>query len=138
MPWVPYVVPRFDVRFALLSGLATGLYLGAAVWGWGEASSFLAHPARRGLVVSSMALTAAAWFSGLSAFSRGRRAASGARWIFVPLAIVSLGLAWLPPYADRRNLGTLDGDVARYLGLVTFLIGSLITIGVLLSIASRA
>jgi protein-S-isoprenylcysteine O-methyltransferase Ste14 len=131
------VVPQCDARFALWSGLATGLYVGVAVWGWGDASSFIAHPARLGLVVSSMALTAAAWFSGLSAFSRGQHAAPGGRWIFVPLAIVSLGMAWLPAYADRRNLGTLDGDAVRCLGLVTFLIGSVIRLLAVYALGNR-
>jgi protein-S-isoprenylcysteine O-methyltransferase Ste14 len=45
------------------------------------------------------------------------------RWIFVPSAAGMLFLFWLIPYLDRRDLWSLDGDVARYLGLALFTLG---------------
>jgi protein-S-isoprenylcysteine O-methyltransferase Ste14 len=32
-------------------------------------------------------------------------------------------LAWLPAYTDRRAIGTIDGDLVRYIGLALFVIG---------------
>ena len=130
-------MPRFEPRFALLSGTVTSLYLGLTVWAWGEPSGFFGHPARLGLVGASVILTVVSWFSGISGFSRGRRASPGGKWIFAPLAILALGMAWLPPYADRHNLGTLDGDAARYFGLLAFLAGSLIRLMTLFALGNR-
>ena len=48
-----------------------------------------------------------------------------------------MGLAWLPPYADRHNLGTLDGDATRYFGLLAFLAGSLIRLMTLFALGNR-
>ena len=130
-------MPRFEPRFALLSGVFTLLYLGLTVWAWGVPSAFFGHPARIGLVGASVILTVVSWFSGISGFSRGRRASPGGKWIFAPLTILALGMAWLPPYADRHNLGTLDGDAARYFGLLAFLAGSLIRLMTLFALENR-
>ena len=46
-------------------------------------------------------------------------------------------MACLPPYADRHNLGTLDGDAARYFGLLAFLAGSLIRLITLFALGNR-
>ena len=46
-------------------------------------------------------------------------------------------MAWLPPYVDRHNLGTLDGDAARYFGLLAFLAGSLIRLMTLFALGNR-
>jgi hypothetical protein len=98
-------MPRFEPRFALLSGTVTSLYLGLTVWAWGEPSGFFGHPARIGLVGASVILTVVSWFSGISGFSRGRCASPRGKWIFAPLTILALGMAWLPPYADRHKPG---------------------------------
>ena len=37
-----------------------------------------------------------------------------------------VAMVWFPPFADRRNLWTLDGDTVRYTGLLLFLIGGTI------------
>jgi protein-S-isoprenylcysteine O-methyltransferase Ste14 len=102
------------------------VYLALAVSAWGNVSGFFGHPARIGLVASSALLVVIACFSGTSAFSGGRRESAGSRWIFAPLFFLALAFAYLPPYADRHDFWTLDGDLVRYVGLVVFLIGSTI------------
>src|ERR1700682_893889 len=71
-------MPRFEPRFALLSGTVTSLYLGLTVWAWGEPSGFFGHPARIGLVGASVILTVISWFSGISGCSP--RPTRLARW----------------------------------------------------------
>ena len=115
---------RFDFRLALVSGGATLVYLALALWAWGDVAGFFGHPARLGLVIATAVLMIVASFSGISAFSRGRRESAGSRWVFAPLFLFALTLAFLPPYTDRRNLLTFDGDLVRYLGLVAFVVGS--------------
>jgi protein-S-isoprenylcysteine O-methyltransferase Ste14 len=37
--------------------------------------------------------------------------------------VLGLVLGWLPAYTDRLDIGAIDGDVARYLGLTLYLVG---------------
>jgi protein-S-isoprenylcysteine O-methyltransferase Ste14 len=104
----------------LLGG--TVLFLGLAALGWGSVSGLLAHRARAGFVALSLLATLVGLLSPVS-FSSGEREDVRARWIFVPSAAGMLLLFWLVPYLDRRDLWSLDGDVARFLGLGLFALG---------------
>jgi protein-S-isoprenylcysteine O-methyltransferase Ste14 len=130
-------VPRFDPRVALLSSASTLLYLSVTVWTWGDVPSFFGHPVRLGLVVASALLSLAACFSGFSGFSRGQRASAGGTWLLVPLAVIGLALAWVPPYGERRGWGTLDGDALRYIGLLAFVVGSLLRLAAVFALGAR-
>jgi len=55
--------------------------------------------------------------------SAGQREDVHNRWIFLPLALVGLAFAYLPPYADRHDLFLVDGDGVRYLGLLLYILG---------------
>ena len=48
-----------------------------------------------------------------------------------------LVLAWLPAYADRHDLATLDGDATRYVGLALLLIGCVLRIGPMFALGHR-
>jgi protein-S-isoprenylcysteine O-methyltransferase Ste14 len=61
--------------------------------------------------------------------SSGRREDAKNRWIFLPIMILGILLAWLPAYTDRRDVWTIDGDAVRYVGLVLFVIGGFLRIG---------
>lgn len=113
------------------------VYLALAVWAWGDVSDFFSHPARLGLVIGSGILAVVASFSGISALSGGRREFVSGRWIFAPLFCLALALAYLPPYADRHDFWTLDGDLVRYLGLATFLLGSILRLVSMFVLGSR-
>jgi protein-S-isoprenylcysteine O-methyltransferase Ste14 len=117
---------RVNVRLVLWSSIATFLYLAVLVWAWGDWRSFFAHPARLSAVVAMVVLVVAIWFSGASGLSPGIRESRGSRRIFVPLILITVAMVWFPPFADRRNLWTLDGDTVRYTGLLLFLIGGTI------------
>jgi protein-S-isoprenylcysteine O-methyltransferase Ste14 len=106
----------------LISVVSTALYLGLAAWGWGGWSALLAHPARVGaVVVTVVALVAATFTSGN--LSGGRREDTKNRWILIPFFVLGFVLAWLPAYTDRHEVGTIDGDMARYGGLAFYIIG---------------
>lgn len=82
----------------LLMTVSAALFLGLAAWGWAC------------LVV--VLLTVAALFSGINLCGCKRPDTRG-RWIIAPFSLIFLAVAWLPAYADRRDLGTLDGDAVR-------------------------
>jgi protein-S-isoprenylcysteine O-methyltransferase Ste14 len=84
------------------------LFFGLVIVGWGDLAGFFAHPARLGLVLVTIGLSILALLSGANV-SAGQREDVHNRWIFLPLALVVLAFAYLPSYADRHNLLTLDG-----------------------------
>jgi len=106
----------------LFTTVSMSLYIGLAVWGWGGWSAFMAHPARAGAVAATVVLSVAAMFTSGN-ISSGRREDTKNRWIFLPFLVLGFVLAWLPAYTDRRDIWTIDGDAARYLGLAVFVLG---------------
>jgi protein-S-isoprenylcysteine O-methyltransferase Ste14 len=87
----------------------------------------VAHPARAALIVLTFVSTLAALASPVN-LSSGEREDVANRLIFVPTIAGMLLLFWLLPYLDRRELWTLDGDTARYLGLAILIVGSVLRI----------
>jgi protein-S-isoprenylcysteine O-methyltransferase Ste14 len=112
------------------------LYIGLAVWGWAGWSAFMAHPARAGAVVAMLVISVAAMFT-RGNISSGRREDSANRWIFLPFLVLGFVLAWLPAYTDRRDVGTVDGDAVRYLGLVLFIAGSVLRVAAVFVLGRR-
>src|SRR5262249_59199243 len=53
--------------------------------------------------------------------------------------ILALGwvLAWLRGSTDRHDIGTIDGDAVRYLGLALFVLGSVLRIGAVFVLGRR-
>jgi protein-S-isoprenylcysteine O-methyltransferase Ste14 len=109
----------------LITAVNVTLYIGLAVLGWGGWSALVAHPARAGAVVATLAKTVAAMFTSGN-ISSGRREDIRNRWIFLPFLVLGLLLGWLPAYTDRRDVGTIDGDAVRYLGLVLYVVGGVL------------
>ena len=109
----------------LIITASSSLYLGLAVWGWGGWSAFVAHPARVGLVVVTVVLSVAAMFTSGN-LSSGRREDTRNRWILLPFLVLGVVVGWLPAYTDRREIGTIDGDAVRYLGLALFVVGCIL------------
>jgi len=105
---------------AVLIGAA--VYLGLSVLAWGSLSAFLSHPARIAFVAELFVLSVAGIFAGGN-LSSGVREDRGNRWVLVPFTVIGLLAAFLPAYTDRLNLWTIDGDVARWIGVVLFGVG---------------
>jgi protein-S-isoprenylcysteine O-methyltransferase Ste14 len=53
----------------------------------------------------------------------GEREDRANRWVLVAFALIGLLDGYLPAYTDRRGFWTLDGDPARWLGVVLFAAG---------------
>lgn len=117
---------RFEPRIAIISTFALIAQIAVIILAWGDWNSFFAHPARRELVVALVLLTVVAWFSGSSGISSGKSASPQSKRILLWFMVLLLAMTIIPPYADRHDLWTIDGDATRYLGLALFWIGSVI------------
>jgi protein-S-isoprenylcysteine O-methyltransferase Ste14 len=104
------------VRFLLVI-VATAIYLGLAVLGWGGFGPFFSNPARVALVVVFAALCIVAFFAGGNV-SPGEREDRSNRWIIWAVTVVGLLSAYLPAWTDRIDFWTLDGDAVRWIGVV--------------------
>jgi protein-S-isoprenylcysteine O-methyltransferase Ste14 len=118
-------VPKWGMT--LLTAASVALYLGLAAWGWGGWSAFVAHPARAGAAVATVVIAVAAAFTSGN-ISSGRREDTRNRWIFLPILVLGVVLAWLPAYTDRRDIWTIDGDAVRYAGLALYVAGSILRV----------
>ena len=107
----------------ILLGSAASFWL--AFLGYGSPTRFFAHPALVALAIATALMVAAALFVGGN-LSPGEREDRSNRWVLVAFAILGLLNAYLPAWADRRNIGTLDGDTLRWIGVVLFTIGGVL------------
>jgi len=110
----------------LLGALVVTLgYLGVNVLAWGDWQSYFAHPARASMAVLLVVISLASLFTEVN-LSTGKREDAQNRWIFVPIILLSIPMAFLPAYMDRRELWTIGGDGIRYLGLGLFVAGAIL------------
>jgi protein-S-isoprenylcysteine O-methyltransferase Ste14 len=118
-------LPKWGI--VLFTAVSLALYIGLAVLGWGGWSAFMANPVRAGAVIATVVIAVAAMFTSGN-ISSGRREDTRNRWIFLPFLAIGLLLARLPAYTDRRDIGTIDGDAMRYLGLTIYVVGSVLRV----------
>src|SRR5262249_17318997 len=48
------------------------------------------------------------------------------RWVLGAFGLLSVLLAYLPAYTDRRNVWTIDGDAVRWAGFAVFTLGGIL------------
>jgi protein-S-isoprenylcysteine O-methyltransferase Ste14 len=116
--------------------VSLALFLGLAAWGWDGWRPLLAHPARAAACVVMILTTLATLFADVG-FSAFHRDGIGGFWLLVPITVMSVALAGLPAYDDRRNLVTLDGDVVRYLGVALLAIGGVLRVWPMYTLGRR-
>jgi protein-S-isoprenylcysteine O-methyltransferase Ste14 len=112
---------------ALGSFVASVLFVAVGMLAWGSATAYLAHPARALAATYVLVLTVIAVRSGVN-FSAGKREDARNRWVFLPFVVGSVAYAWLPPYMDRHDLWTIDGDTARWLGFAVLVLGGVLRV----------
>ncbi len=116
-------IPGIRLIAATLFG--TFCYLALAVLGWGGFAPFFAHPARTVLAVSTLLMSVAALFSEGN-LSVGVREDRGNRWVLAAFGLIGLLQGYLPAYTDRHDFWTIDGDIARWAGVVLFTVGGIL------------
>lgn len=107
---------------AILTLLATAAYLGLAVLGWGDVTSFFCRPAFIALTVVLFTMAGVALFS-RGNLSPGTREDRGNRWVIAAFTVIGLADGILPAYTDRWEIWTIDGNAVRWVGVVLFAIG---------------
>jgi protein-S-isoprenylcysteine O-methyltransferase Ste14 len=115
----------------------TLLFLAIVIWGWGDWRTFFSSPARTGASILALAVAIAYGFSKSSGLRIGRLEDPSSRWIFVPLIIIAVAFAWLPPHLERLNRWTIDGDTVRYLGLIITAIGGYVRVATVFELGHR-
>ena len=105
-------------KAALVATTIAGVvvYLGLAVLAWGDFVGFFSKPAFIGLTIVTLALAVAAFLSSGS-MSAGVREDRSNRWVIAAFGVIGLMLAIVPPYADRRDFLTIDGETIRWFGV---------------------
>src|SRR5262249_10302005 len=117
---------RWPLRL-VVNAIGTCVYAGLAILGWGGFRPFFSHPALVALTVVLIALSAVAFFAGGN-LSPGVREARSNRWVIAVFTVIGFLNAYLPAYADRKELWTLDGDTIRWLGVALFAAGGALRI----------
>jgi protein-S-isoprenylcysteine O-methyltransferase Ste14 len=120
-------LPSLKLTLATLAG--TLAYLGLAILGGGGVAAFFAEKARLALAVVIVALSLAALFSGGN-LSPGESEDRGNRWVLVPLTVLGLLGAYLPPYTERIGFWIIandqGGDAVRWLGVALSILGGVL------------
>jgi protein-S-isoprenylcysteine O-methyltransferase Ste14 len=111
-------------RLAMLaiSFASTLVFIGLAALGAGGAAAFLARPPFVAVAAISLALAIVAAFSE-GHLGAGAREDRGNRWVLPVFGALALLEGFLPAYADRLDLLTLDGETLRWAGVLLFAIG---------------
>jgi protein-S-isoprenylcysteine O-methyltransferase Ste14 len=114
-------------RLAFITIVATLVYLGLAILGWGGFTAFFSHPALIALTAATFALSGAALFTSGN-LSPGEREDRANRWVIAAFGLIGLVAAYLPAYTDRKGIWTIDGDAVRWLGVALFAAGGALRI----------
>jgi protein-S-isoprenylcysteine O-methyltransferase Ste14 len=123
---------------SVLSTLALfGLSYAAFSLGRGDWVAFFRSPARLGALGVSLALSAAAAWSGFGGMNPGKKEDRRNRWIFGPFVVLSLALAVLPAYLDGRDLWADDEAVTPYLGLAVLTFGGTVRLAAVYALGRR-
>jgi protein-S-isoprenylcysteine O-methyltransferase Ste14 len=111
---------RFVVVF-----IAVGIQVGLIVLGMGGLAWFYSHPALKALAIVGVVLLVASIFTEGS-LSPGEREDRDNRWVLVAFGSISLLVSYLPPYTDRMDFWTIDGETTRWIGVALFAVGGAI------------
>jgi protein-S-isoprenylcysteine O-methyltransferase Ste14 len=103
------------------------IYLGLAILGWGGLEAFFSHPALVALTIVLVVVSCVASYAGGS-ISSGEREDRSNRWVLIPFIVLGLAASYVSAYTDRVDFWTIDGDAARWSGVVLFGAGALLRI----------
>jgi protein-S-isoprenylcysteine O-methyltransferase Ste14 len=109
-------------KLAIFAVVATLVYLGLAILGWGGFAGFFSQPALIALASTLVVLTGVALFSGGN-LSPGECEDRANRWVIAAFGAIGVVAAYLPAYTDRKGFWVLDGDSVRWLGVGLFAAG---------------
>jgi protein-S-isoprenylcysteine O-methyltransferase Ste14 len=114
--------------FILALQLLPPTFLVFAGWGFDHLSDFFSNPARCGLAALTLiaALAAIVFRLDASPLRRGATPLGSQSIELIILLVLSLALLWFLPFADRRNILTLNHQYWRYFGLLLCVAGIIV------------
>lgn len=107
-----------------------------AVLGEGGLRAYFSRPPLIAIAVLIVALTIAALFSEGS-MSSGEREDRSNRWVLPVFGVLLLGIAILPPFTDRMDFLTIDGEAIRWLGVALFAAGGVLRLWPVFTLGRR-
>ncbi len=130
------MIHRPSWGLTLITVVSVVTFFGLAAWGYGSWSELVADPVRASAlgVIGLAALVSLG--SGIHLGGCARPDAEG-RWRLIPLALISLAIAILPPLAARRGIGTFGGALIPYLGLVMLTFGAVFRVAPMFLLGDR-
>ena len=87
--------------------------------GW---KAFVSHPSLIALAAVTLVMLVAAPFSNVN-LNSGEKEDRANRWVFIAFSIIALASAVVPPYADRIDFWTIDGETTRWIGVAVYVLG---------------
>lgn len=120
----------------LVTGVSLACFFALPALGWGEPRGLIEHPARAGAFLVIALAAAVSLFSGINLAGCVRADSKERRWL-APLVAISLLMAVVPAYDDRRELATIDGDATRYAGLALMVVGAILRVGPMFVLGRR-
>ena len=111
------------IRRAILVLAGTLIYLGIAILIRGGFRAFFSQPALTAVAIVTMAALIVAVFSSGS-LSPGIKEDRVNRWVLIPISVIALLHAYMPPYTDRADIWSLDGKTVRWCGVALLAAGS--------------
>jgi len=111
------------IRRAILVLAGTLIYLGIAILIRGGFRAFFSQPALTAVAIVTMAALIVAVFSSGS-LSPGIKEDRVNRWVFIPISVIALLHAYMPPYTDRADIWSLDDKTVRWCGVALLTAGS--------------
>ena len=107
-----------------------------AVLGEGGLRAYFSHPPLIAVAVLIVALTIAALFSEGS-LSPGEREDRGNRWVLLVFGVLLLAITILPPFTDRMDFLTVDGNAVRWMGVALFAAGGVLRLWPVFTLGHR-
>jgi protein-S-isoprenylcysteine O-methyltransferase Ste14 len=123
-------------KMALFTVVTVAAQFALAILGWGGFTAFFSHPALIALAIATVVLTVAALFSSGN-MSSGEHEDRGNRWVLVMFGVLTILIAYLPAYTDRKGFCTFDWEPIRWVGIVLFVAGSVLRLWPLFVLGRR-
>ncbi len=108
---------KMTIKMAIFTLGTVAFQFGLAVLGWGGFAAFFSHPPLVALAIVTVVLTLVAFFSAGN-LSSGEQEDRGNRWVLAAFGVLTILIAFLPAYTDRKDFFILDGNTIRWLGVV--------------------
>jgi protein-S-isoprenylcysteine O-methyltransferase Ste14 len=112
-------------KMALFTVMTVVAQFALAILGWDGFTAFFSHPALISLAIATVVLTVAALLS-RGNMSSGEHEDRGNRWVLLMFGALTILIAYLPAYTDRKGFCTFDWEPIRWVGIFLFVTGGVL------------